>query len=215
MNSYPPVLADLDVGNILGIIFLVVSVLGWFVKVVKGQADEAPRPPVQRPEGERMRTEVETFLEEISAPNVKRPPAKANPPQRPAERPRPAASKSGKKSAKQQPVAKPKQAPKPIASLSEKHLRSSNLGEGVRAHVTDYMQSERIAAEVRQDLAGLIPAQVQAKIGRGASVSAVATSTAAAPVHPLITLLRNPQGIRQAIVLQEILKRPKSLQQHR
>ncbi len=212
MNPILPVLAALDVGEIIGIIFLVVSALGWFVKVVKGQADAVQRPRIGPPEGVRMRTEIETFLEEISsAANPNRPPAKTNAPPRPAERPRPAGAKAGKKPGKPQPGAKPQKGPKPIASLAEKHLSSSNLGEGVRSHVSDYMQPERIAAEVQQDLAGLIPAQVQAEIGRGKSVSGVATSTASAPIHPLITLLRNPQGVRQAIVLQEILQRPKAL----
>lgn len=212
MNPNLPVLAALDVGEIIGIIFLVVSALGWFVKVVKGQADAVQRPRIGPPEGVRMRTEIETFLEEIStAANPNRPPAKTNAPPRPAERPRPPGAKAGKKSGKPQPGAKPQKTPKPIASLAEQHLASSNLGAGVRSHVSDYMQPERIAAEVKQDLAGLIPAQVQAEIGRGKSISGVATSTAAEPIHPLITLLRNPQGVRQAIVLQEILQRPKAL----
>jgi alcohol dehydrogenase class IV len=32
-----------------------------------------------------------------------------------------------------------------------------------------------------------------------------------AAVHPLVQALRNPQGVRQAIILSEILNRPRSL----
>jgi hypothetical protein len=37
-----------------------------------------------------------------------------------------------------------------------------------------------------------------------------AATVASAPVHPLIRLLRDPQGVRQAVALQEILQQPRS-----
>jgi hypothetical protein len=205
-----PVLA-LEVGEIIGIIFLVISALGWFVKAIKGDGGAA-NPPVRRPDGNRL--EIESFLEEISSTKPNRPPAKPDRPARPPERSRPAAAKTVKKPQKPprpQQAAQPQKEPKRASPLSEQHLAKSNLGEGLRTHVSGYLQPDHIAGEVAQDLAGVLPTKTRAEIGRGPSVSGVTTSTEAKPIHPLIGLLQDPQGVRQAIVLQEVLQRPKAL----
>ncbi len=197
-----PLLLAFDVGEVFGIIILVLTVLGWFVKAVKGQGEN--QPPVKRGNPKPVRSEIETFLEELSGNAPKRPPARPQPPNKPP------VAKAPKKPNKQPPGEKPPKAPKPVASLADKHLGSSNLGSGVRSHVSSYMQKDRVAAEVQQDLKNRIADEVRADLG-----SAKMTSTAAvvkpAPVHPLVTLLRDPQGVRQAIALQEILQKPRAL----
>jgi hypothetical protein len=196
-----PVLAvDFDV---IGIIILVLSILGYFVKAIKGNGENVPRPPVRDPDQDRRRTEIETFLEEISGGNRNRPPAQRTPPAPVApERPRPPASKPGKKAAKPpMAAAKPQKATKPLTTLADKHLEAAPLGQSLRAHVAGYMQPDRIAAEVQQDLASRLPT------GPMTGLSAPPPPS----VHPVIQFLREPQGVRQAIVLHEILQRPKAL----
>jgi hypothetical protein len=198
-------IAALDFGEIVGIVIIVLSILGWFVRAVKGQAENPPPPRRMNPN--LGRTEIETFLEEISGGAPKRPPARAQPPNRPP------AAKIAKKPGKPPPKAKPARPTKPDSPLAEKHLASSNLGSGLRSHVSTYMQADRVSAEVKQDLKSRISDDVQADLGPASLTAAASTSTAPAPVHPLVALLRDPRGVRQAIALQEILQKPKALRQ--
>lgn len=202
----PIVAVDFDV---VGIIILVLSILGYFVKAIKGSGENVPRPPMRRPDGDRMKMEIETFLEELNEETRNRPAGRGNKPVPPAERPRPPAVKPAKKSGKVGPSARPPMASKSVASLADKHFETSKLGQGVRSHVSGYMQSDRIASEVKQDLASRIPSAVQADLGPASATAAGAPSPP--PVHPVVRLLRDPQGVRQAIALQEILQKPKAL----
>src|SRR5262249_28535746 len=159
----------------------------------KGQGEN--QPPPRRANPNQVRTEIETFLEELSGNAPKRPPVRPNPP--PA---RQGLAKPPKKPLKPPPP-KPAKTPKPVASLAEKHLASSNLGSGLRTHVSAYMQPDRIGEEVQQDVKSRIPEEVKADLGPLTTVAP--TVVAAAPVHPLVALLRDPKGVRQAIALQE------------
>jgi hypothetical protein len=208
MNGIPlPVLA-LDAGEIFGIIFLVLSVLGWFVKAIKGQGGNAA-PPARRQAPEMRRTEIETFLDEISGGAPRKPPVRATPPNRPGNKPR--AQNVAQAKQPNKPAAKPqKKPPKPFAALADQHLAKSNVGEGLRAHVSSFNKAERIPAESEQYLKSRIAAEVRTDLGAG-TFTAQPTSVERAAVHPLVALLRDPVGIRQAITLQEILQPPKAL----
>jgi hypothetical protein len=197
-----PVLA-FDFGEVVGIIILVLTVLGWFVRAIKGQGEN--QPPVRRANPNPGRSEIETFLEELSGNAQKRPPVRPNPPNRPP------VAKAPKKPNKQPAGNKPPKAPKPVMSLADKHLSSSNLGSGLRSHVSTYMQTDRVAAEVQQDLKSRIAEDVRTDLGPSTMMTNIAATVASAPVHPLISLLRDPKGVRQAIALQEILQKPRSM----
>ena len=66
------------------------------------------------------------------------------------------------------------------------------------------MEPNRIGAAVQQD----IDSAVRKDLGSDATSDAVHR---AGNIHPLAKALRDPQGVRQAILLNEILSRPKSL----
>jgi hypothetical protein len=197
-----PLLLAFDTGEIFGIIILVLTILGWFVRAIKGQGENPPLARRANPP-KPARSEIETFLEELSGSAPKRPPVRPAPPNKPP------VVKAAKKPSKQPPAAKPPKAPK--ASLADKHLGSSNLGSGLRSHVSSYMQTDRVAAEVQQDLKSRIGENVQTDLGAAVMMTNTAATVKSAPIHPLITLLRDPAGVRQAIALQEILQKPRSL----
>lgn len=188
--------------EVIGIIAFVIWILGMIVRAVKNNQEAAPPKPRRDPET--TRTEIETFLEEISGKSPKRPPAKPNPPKRP-----PVAK--GKKPKVLEPTVKAEVPAKPRTSLSEQHLQTSNLGAGVRSHVSAFIQADRVAAEVQRDVPNRIAKEVDADLGPRQLTSTMAPSIRPAPVHPLINLLRDPQGVRQAIALQEILQKPRAL----
>ena len=198
-----PVLA-LDVGEILGVIFLVLSVLGWFVKAVKGQNGNAAAPQAKKPAPQMRRMEIEDFLEEISGGKLRTPPA-GPVKQNKVNKPRQEQAAAAKKANKPEKASKPK----PVAALAQQHLAKSKVGEGLRAHVSNFAKAERIPDEVQQDLKSRIADEVRADLGAGGLAAAVPPSKRPT-AHPLIGLLRNPEGVRQAIALQEILQRPRA-----
>lgn len=188
--------------EVIGIIAFVIWILGMIIRAVKNNQEAAPARP--RRELETARTEIETFLEEITGKSPKRPPARPNSPKRPP-------MAKGKKSKPTEPAAKPESPSRPRVSLTEQHLPTSNLGAGVRSHVSAFMQADRMAAEVQRDVPNRIAQEVAADLGPRELTSTMAPSPKSVPVHPFIRLLRDPQGVRQAIALQEILQKPKGL----
>ena len=66
------------------------------------------------------------------------------------------------------------------------------------------MEANRIGAAVEQD----IDSSVRRDLRPDATSDALHR---AGNIHPLANALRDPQGVRQAILLNEILRRPKSL----
>lgn len=196
-----PVIAAIDVFTL---IIVVISLIGWFIKVIKDQQENAGKGAEGRKRAENRRTEIEEFLDDLANPApVKRPPVRPNPPEgaRPANR---------KKQKAQRPAA-PAATTAPGGNQGDSPRKSSNLGAGLREHVSTYMQSDRVDKEVRKDLQSQIAAAVQADLG---ARPASATAGIATPPHPLLLLLRDPQGIRQAILVQEILKPPKVMQRN-
>lgn len=199
-----PILA-LNISQIIGLIIFTVSVLSWFVNLVKGnQPNQAPRPR-NRPR-DPVQSELEKFLQEVvgnkDQPEKKRPAAQA--PQQ--KSPRAANDKKGGKAKPQQqrPAKAETASQRPGERAAASHLQTSALGQGVRSHLHEHMEPNRIGAAVQQD----IDSAVRKDLGPNAASDAV---TRAGNIHPLAKALRDPQGVRQAILLNEILSRPKSL----
>jgi hypothetical protein len=188
-----PFLAALEAPQIIGLIIFTVSVLSWFVNLVKGnQQNQAPRPK-NRPR-DPVQSELEKFLQEVvgnKEPERKRP---APPVPQQQKQARPANDKRGGKGKPQRPGER----------AAASHLQTSALGQGVRSHVHEHMEPNRIGAAVEHD----IDSAVRTDLGPTAASDAV---TRAGNIHPLAKALRDPQGVRQAILLNEILSRPKSL----
>ena len=199
--------ANVDVSQIIGLIVLVVSVLSWFVNVIQGntpdgtprqnkangKANPKPKPPTGR-------SELEELAQQLAGEKNRRRPEQASQPQRPPKPPvdrnRPKAKPTQQRPVPQRPG---QPAARPAPRVSETHLASSNLGASVRGHhlanrVEEAVERE-ITAPVRQDLGT-----------RTSLIQAVPEPF----VHPLVKMLREPNGMRQAVLLNEILQRPKS-----
>lgn len=201
-----PVLA-VEITEVFGLIFVVLSILGYIVKAIKEQ--NANKPPLRRPQQppNQRRSEIETFLEEISGGQVRKPPSRPTPPNRPPAKQRAENVTPPKKPNK---PAKAAKSPKPVAGLAGQHLAKSSVGEGLRSHVSSFIKNEeQLSDEVRQDMKSRIDDEVRADFG--SSRLAAAPEVQRPQAHPLVALLRNPEGIRQAITLQEILQPPKAL----
>lgn len=200
-----PILA-ITPGQIIGLIIFTVSVLSWFVNLVQGnQPNGAPRPK-NRPR-DPVQNDLEKFLQEVvggkGQPEKKR---SAPPPIPQQKQPRAANDKKGgkAKSQQQRPAKAEATTQRPGERAAASHLQTSALGQGVRSHLRDHMEPNRVGASVQQD----IDAAVRKDLGSDATSDAV---NRAGSIHPFAKALRDPQGVRQAILLNEILSRPKSL----
>jgi len=202
-----PILA-ITPGQIIGLIIFTISVLSWIVNLVQGnQQNQAPRPK-NRPR-DPVQSELEKFLQEVvggkAQPERKRPPQPL-----PQQKPSRAANekKGGKaKSPQSRPARTETAMQRPGERAAASHLQTSTLGQGIRSHVLEHLDSNRIGATAQQDLASTARGDLRPD----------ATSDAlsrAGNIHPLAKALRDPQGVRQAILLNEILSRPKSLRRN-
>ena len=188
---------NIDVSQVIGLCVFVVSVLSWFVNIVKGNApDGTPRPTPQKPKPRPARSEIEALLEQINGDKQKqgRREQQAQVPRPP--RPQQERPKNTGRSTSPRPGMQPA---KQVARISETHLAASNLGSEVRSHHI----GNRVEAAVQQE----ITAAVQHDLGNRI---AAAKPPQEQSVHPLVKVLRDPNGIRQAILLNEILQRPKA-----
>ncbi len=202
---FPLLAAKFDFTEVFGTIVLVISVLGWFVNVIQSNsANAAARPKNPNPKPQQTgRSEIETLLKELTGDKRKpkseaTPEAKKVPSQprqsKPQNERRQKPNQAGSRGAQKPPV--------PARSMprsTEATLPSAHLGDGIRTH----QLGNRVDAAVQKE----ITATVQQDLGKGLAVPALTVL----PVHPLVAVLQNPQGVRQAILLNEVLQRPKGL----
>jgi type IV secretory pathway VirB10-like protein len=199
----PAILADVDVRQIIGIIVLVISVLSWFVNVIQGNTPDG-NPRQKKPKPQSDSSEIERLLKELTKDKNKprqeqeRKPQPPRPPKPPEER-----SRQKPNPQKQRQDAQAEKASKRAAArVAESNLPRSDLGAAVRTHHL----SNRVEASVEKD----ISSAVQADLGKIAPATGFVT-VPERQVHPLVKVLRDPGGVRQAILLNEILQPPKSM----
>jgi len=206
MIPLPELVFALGISQIIGLIIFTVSVLSWFVNLVQGDKPNGAPRPKNRPR-DPVQSDLEKFLQEVvgnkGQPEKKRP---TTPQGSQQKQQRQANAKNGGKGKSQQP--RPAKADpvaqRPGERAAASHLQTSVMGQGVRSHVHSHLEPNRIGAAVQKD----IDAAVLKDLGPTAENDAVVR---AGNIHPLAKALRDPQGVRQAILLNEILSRPKSL----
>lgn len=200
-----------DMGNWIGIIILVLTVLGWIANAVKGVDPQGnPLPPRKKPKPQRdLRSEIEVFLEELQQPQArvepKREPVRPQP--APAVRPNQDRSRSpntqasrsdtrGKNQGKQQSKkgGTPPPPPKYGTNVPRVEPTTSRIGQTVGEHLAD-----RVGASVQEHLSGGTVAPVEPIVPKSRGP------------HPMVAFLQRPEGMQQAIILGEILQRPKVL----
>ena len=212
--TFIPVLAAEP--SIVFLIVLVISVVSWLVNLVQGSK---PKKNAQRPRpANQGSSELELFLQQVVG---GKPEAE---PSRPAV-PKPARPAGEKKSGKNkpQPAKRPSESQRPTGEprassdrpgkrLAQTHLASSTVGDGVRSHVTSHLEPRNVDAAVQTDVTSAVRRDIDDTVLRDIGTDGTTAATINRPAaHPLVQALRNPQGVRQAVILSEILNRPRSL----
>lgn len=232
----PPVFGLVQ--ELIALVFVLVSVIGWIIRQVQGNQQQMP-PPVQRPgrrRDERVNDEIDNFLQQINRnPDQQKPAEQA----RPANRPKPPGNRN-QGAASQRPTAKPQQqqpAPAQSRRVREENAErplaaSTGLGSTLAQHVRETM-GERVVKEAQRDVGQDVKDSVQKHMGTMARTVQGSSSPARVSTEELFAvqgpgpsmdgcctgpraeslkkMLRNPESIRQAVIIQEILNRPKCL----
>ena len=210
-------------------IFGLISLFAWISNVLKKNQEEQIRrnAPQKRPKDQKVRREIEEFLQQQ---RTGRPSSRSNEMietdfveviDESANRRRPSpvvppskTSKANRKPAPQKPKAPvPSRTPAPQSPSRSPmgNLSQAPFGADLREHVSQAM-AERMKAQVERDLphlASSVSDQVQADLGVF-SVSKKATAQRST-ASPLIQMLSNPQTAQQAVLMSEIMGRPKAL----
>lgn len=225
MNQIPAlVLADIDVRTFFAVAVLVISFLGWIINVINGgqkKPNEArpARPEPRRPQparDDRLNQEIDIFLQEVGG----RRPAAQTPQAAPAPEPAPAAPRertlvqqTRPAQAPTAPPPRPRDKPRRVvrsrpSNLDERRkVVAEELGERIRSH---HVQTA-IGHEATGNVAPLgTPLAATTPAAQGVELTPAAAAAASRP-GDIAMLVRSPANVRQAILLSEILARPRAL----
>lgn len=214
-----PLLAGIDIGTFIFVVMLMISFLGWVVNLINGSQKPAapgnrPRQP-PRPRDERLQSEIEIFLQETERKTApQREPARQAAPRRPQPPRPPQPRREPPKPQRLEPQTKAppsRPAAPPAAVLPSEAARPSlsTLGQSERIKVQTEPQLPHLAGQVGAQQIGHLTTNMPLGTLTGSGVGmAIPTTGAAAGV---VRLLREPGGVRQAVLMNEILQRPKAL----
>ena len=226
-----PELLLADGGTFGIIVFLVISFISWLLNMKNKTPDPAaqrPRRPARAAGGDgRLKNELEAFLEEVTGqPRAQPPqPSPAAPPH--DEMPPPAVVDSEprrlpvRRESHQLPSHPRPAERQPALARQAAELQSfdhsSQLGTALRQHVDEYVANTNIDRHVQSYMANEVEQSVREHIDRavendlGVRNVALPQRAVTARAREVISLLNSADGVRNAILLTEILGRPKSL----
>lgn len=226
----------LAAGDWVGVVVFLITAVVWLINFLSNKIPQNPPAPRNRPQpvppnrgnDERLQKEISIFLEDAAP----RRDEKRQENRREENRRRNAPSGGGGQRPPQKPPAnKPKPKNKPLVEQTDRRSPGSelaerkgpghrDLGSGVRTHVQEHM-SQRIDREVAKDLPHDINAGVTQHLGQfsgarpslttGTQEQAAARPVTTAEARGLIELLNSPGTVRNAILINEVLSKPKAL----
>ncbi|MEJ7592381.1 MAG: hypothetical protein WKF77_12590 [Planctomycetaceae bacterium] len=205
------------IGGIITVVVIIVGLIQALAPVFKSISEaieKANRPPVQNPgqPGGMNTNPPSSFLPEMTQQGVPRPAAMNA---RPGNAPRPPNTPRPARGQQQPPRKKHGGAPPKPSAKSVGGDRSP--GSGVGAHVDSFI-GQHVKSHIGQQLADSgkneINDQVRSHLGEDRnkpSAPTAATTHGSAAAGDLLLALRSPEGVRQAILMSEVLSKPKAL----
>lgn len=193
-----PVFAD--AGAVVGLLVLIFTVVGWLVNLANSQQNppakqkQGPRP---RPQRDRVQNEIDIFLKEVRGEAPAEPDIviESLPPETTRRRSRPTP-----------PTPPTRPEPLPEAQRS----RMSRVGSHVESHVGESLSTHHLESHFGATEPQPMPSPDPRAMGEVIAMQPEGSSAKTAPL-PMIGMLKNRQGIRQAILVNEILSKPKAL----
>ena len=217
---HDPILADIELRGVITIVVIVFAFISWISNLIsrkqQGQRGQAGgRPP--QPRNRELASEIDSFLEEVTG---NRPTERATielvsdeelQQRRGTTRQRRARSERFEK--------KPQHLERPGSNIAQrKGPGSGNLGSNLTSHLADYMAEDHVDDHVEEHLTHAVDQNVSEHLGSfsggsSARSEAIESRGRTPDEHPIAAILRSPDGVRQAVILTEILSRPQRHQQ--
>ena len=196
-------------------IFVVISVIAGMINSVKqaashkaeAQRNAAPQGPAMTPAQETMAR----FLEGLPPEDRQQPPAQ-RPQNQPGRNSRPQQQRQ-KQPQKKNPQ---KQGAASQQQPAKNNPKGRNVGSSVAEHVDSFI-GDHVRSHMGRDVDNFvkkdIDERVKSHLGSQSSkpVEMSASDTGSAAAEDILSVLRTPAGVRHAILVNEILSRPKSL----
>ena len=159
----------------------------------------------------RVQSEIENFLAEVTGGRAKKP---APNPERQARRRRQAEARRRQQEKQRQAEEQKRQQAARAKARQKKKKRK--IGSGIREHVDQYI-NQHVAAHIDHDVDEYVEAtivdSVEENLGDRDTEMPTTTGHRKGPsaASEVAKLLRDPKGVRNAILVNEILSRPRSL----
>ena len=195
-----------DVGDVLPVIFVLIAIASGIVNFFKERRAADQLKPRMRNDADavdsELQSEIDAFLEEVSTGKADSPR-----PARPAQveqRRRQARSSQEEERrrrirARRERERREREAAKARESLESRHLEASDIGKVSQRHVPSAVEDRHLESVIAIE-----------STQESAAESAVSEPAARAAAAQIPALLQQPGGIRNAIVLNEILSPPVS-----
>jgi len=207
-----------DIGDFLPLIVGAIAFIGWMANKLKeaaggGDAVAPPGAAAAGNDGGRVQAEIDRFLQEVRG-TVGKPPA-ANVAEADDAFEAPAQpARQQPRQARSTPAAQPDPPEKPKRLVDRHVIGQRRVDSHVDEQVADYLPSQRMENLVEQDLGHGVEQSVASHLGSsdGTQVETAEVwddGLSALSAESLIGLLTRPEGIRQAVLVHEILSRPK------
>lgn len=229
------VFAALDMQDIISALFFIIMFLGWIFQAMASKNEEKNKPAPRRnrkEEKQKVENEISQFFEEIN--EIHKP--KPKPAQRKRQRQRPIendfdielvevddedagrgySQPQRSRTAQKRPSRKKnrEQSHQPLAtakpSIESRALPDSGLGEGLVQHTEQYISGNSEAKEAHFESLGKGVAQ-SVSSHLGSSTDSAGPKQRVQKSDNIRKLLSDPQNIRQAMLINEILSKPISI----
>ncbi len=211
------------VGGIVTFVIIVVAILQALAPVFQAisKANEKSKQPPANNFGGGGNTygnvpADSAFLPELNQKGTQRPAAQVPRPhqnQKSQKNQHAANAQRGQQSRqKQRPPAGNKKTPQKAPSNASSRPTGSGVGAHVESFIGEHVKSH-IGKQIGDAVQQNITDQVRSHLGedKNKQVASAATTHGSAAAGDLLTALRSPQGVRQAILISEVLGKPKAL----
>ena len=193
------------IGDVVPALFIIIALISGFLNFLKEKKNTAEAEDLRQRKRERKQNqpddELSAFLDEVGASETTSAPQQRRR-KRPSQRDRARHRRQQREEARAE-TERPRRRPGK-SGVAERHLETSELGTVSSRHVESSVESRHLESQVADQ--HLFDVEKE-----NAGATTAATTESSSESHPLLGLLGKPEGMRNAILLNEILQRPSSL----
>jgi hypothetical protein len=203
MQPEPQILTA-GMGDVVPILFIAIALITGLLNFLKEKKNTAEAQDLRRRKGVRGNQrddELAQFLDEVATSDTKPQPRKRQQRKRPTQRDR-SQKRQKRREQNMQSEERPRRSPTKSSSVASQHLETEELSQIRDRHVASSVESRHLESDVSEQ--HLYEQHLYETDEAGAAAPPKSQQ------HPIVVLLTRPGGIRDAIMLNEVLQPPLS-----